>query len=120
VKKEDIFIREFVPSLSPTEFKKLFPDKVPQVKSTPQIFQSGFQIVPNYTLSNIYVPEHRKLSEAEIEELFENKDFDKEQLPKIKIHDPQVKYNTGFKKGDVLEITRIRDNSSFVTYRYVK
>lgn len=65
------------------------------------------------------VPEHKILTEEEVEEIFKNLDYDKYQLPRIKADDPVVKY-IGAEEGDVLQITReSKTAGTFVTYRFV-
>ncbi|MBY6293850.1 DNA-directed RNA polymerase subunit H [Nanohaloarchaea archaeon H01] len=51
------------------------------------------------------VPEHRKMSEEEIEELLEKHGIERENLPKIKSNDSALKQKD-FEPGDVFEITR--------------
>lgn len=51
------------------------------------------------------VPEHRKMSEEEVEELLEKHDIEKQNLPKIKSNDSALKQKE-FEIGDVFEITR--------------
>ena len=51
------------------------------------------------------VPEHRKMSEQEVEELLKKHDIEKENLPKIKSNDSALKQKD-FEVGDVFEITR--------------
>ena len=66
------------------------------------------------------VPDHVILSESEVEKLFNDQDFNKEQLPKIKSDDPIAKAIEA-KKGDILEITRKSLTAgTFVTYRLVE
>ncbi|MDO5826810.1 MAG: DNA-directed RNA polymerase subunit H [Methanobrevibacter sp.] len=65
------------------------------------------------------VPEHKILTEEEVEEIFKNLDYDKYQLPRIKVDDPVVKA-IGAEEGDVLQITRESETAgTFVTYRFV-
>ena len=72
------------------------------------------------------VPKHEILLEDEIEEIFAELDYNKENLPKISEKDP-VSKEIGAKVGDVLRITRnsqTRDSSektieSTITYRLV-
>ena len=65
------------------------------------------------------VPKHEILTEEEVEEIFKDLDYDKYQLPRIKVDDPVVKA-IGAEEGDVLKITRSSDTAgTFVTYRFV-
>ena len=72
------------------------------------------------------VPKHEILLEDEVEEIFEELDYNKEDLPKISEKDP-VSKEIGAKVGDVLRITRnsqTRDSTektieSSITYRLV-
>ena len=72
------------------------------------------------------VPKHEILLEEEIEEIFAELDYNKEDLPKISEKDP-VSKEIGAKVGDVLRITRnsqTRDSTektieSSITYRLV-
>lgn len=71
-------------------------------------------------LKHELVPKHVVLSESKIEKVFNDLDFEKEHLPKIKSTDPAVKAIDG-KKGDILEITRNSPTAgTFVTYRLVE
>ena len=51
------------------------------------------------------VPEHRKMSEEEVEELLKRHEIERENLPKIKSNDSALKQKD-FEPGDVFEITR--------------
>ena len=63
------------------------------------------------------VPEHKILTEEEVEEIFKNLDYDKYQLPRIKADDPVVKA-IGDEEDDVLKIKRDSETAgTFVTYR---
>ena len=65
------------------------------------------------------VPEHVILTEKEVEEIFKDLDYEKHQLPKIKVDDP-VAIAIGAEEGDVLKITRDSETAgTFVTYRLV-
>ena len=72
------------------------------------------------------VPKHEILLEDEVEEIFAELDYNKENLPKISEKDP-VSKEIGAKVGDVLRITRnsqTRDSTektieSSITYRLV-
>ncbi|MFB6116769.1 MAG: DNA-directed RNA polymerase subunit H [Candidatus Nanosalina sp.] len=61
------------------------------------------------------VPEHRKMSEEEVEELLEKHDIEKENLPKIKSNDSALKQKD-FEVGDVFEITRDSPTAGKTTY----
>ncbi|MGL4670164.1 MAG: DNA-directed RNA polymerase subunit H [Methanobacteriaceae archaeon] len=70
-------------------------------------------------LKNDLVPEHSIMSEEDIKKTFKDLDFEKEQLPKIKVEDP-VSIHIGAKVGDVLEIIRESATAgTFITYRIV-
>ena len=70
-------------------------------------------------LNNSAVPKHEILSDDEIQEIFENVDFDISQLPKIAKDDP-VSLAIGAEEGQVLKITRKSETAGiFVTYRLV-
>jgi DNA-directed RNA polymerase subunit H len=61
------------------------------------------------------VPEHRKMSEDEVEELLERFDIEKENLPRIKENDSALKQKD-FEIGDVFEITRESPTAGETTY----
>lgn len=70
-------------------------------------------------LKNELVPEHSIMSEEDIKKTFKDLDFEKKQLPKIKVDDPVSKH-IGAQEGDVLEITRESATAgTFITYRIV-
>ena len=61
------------------------------------------------------VPEHRKMSEDEVEELLERFDIEKKNLPRIKSNDSALKQKD-FEIGDVFEITRSSPTAGETTY----
>lgn len=61
------------------------------------------------------VPEHRKMSEEEVEELLQKHDIEKENLPRIKSNDSALKQKD-FEVGDVFEITRDSPTAGKTTY----
>ncbi len=61
------------------------------------------------------VPEHRKMSEEEVEELLEKHDIEKQNLPNIKSNDSALKQKE-FEIGDVFEITRESPTAGETTY----
>ena len=61
------------------------------------------------------VPEHRKMSEEEVDELLEKHDIEKQNLPKIKSNDSALKQKD-FEVGDVFEITRESPTAGETTY----
>jgi len=61
------------------------------------------------------VPEHRKMSEEEVEELLEKHNIEKQNLPKIKSNDSALKQKE-FEIGDVFEITRSSPTAGETTY----
>lgn len=61
------------------------------------------------------VPEHRKMSEEEVEELLQKHDIEKENLPIIKSNDSALKQKD-FEPGDVFEITRSSPTAGETTY----
>lgn len=61
------------------------------------------------------VPEHRKMTEEEIEELLERHDIEKKNLPRIKSNDSALKQKD-FEEGDVFEITRKSPTAGETTY----
>jgi DNA-directed RNA polymerase subunit H len=61
------------------------------------------------------VPEHRKMSEEEVEELLEKHGIEKENIPKIKENDSALKQEE-FEVGDVFEITRESPTAGETTY----
>jgi DNA-directed RNA polymerase subunit H len=64
------------------------------------------------------VPDHRLLDEDEVEEVLEEYDVKKVNLPKIKRTDPALP--DGAEPGDVIEITRnSRTTDTAVVYRLV-
>lgn len=67
------------------------------------------------------VPKHRRMTEEEIQKLYQTYDCTKNQLPKILITDPISQYY-GYTPGDVIEITRsgIPTTGRSIYYRMVK
>ena len=63
------------------------------------------------------VPEHRKMSEDEVEELLERFDIERENIPAIKSNDSALKQEE-FEVGDVFEITR--DSSTAGQSKYYR
>lgn len=61
------------------------------------------------------VPEHRKLEEDEVEEVLEEYDADKDQLPKIERTDAALKQMDA-EVGDVIEIRRESPTAGKTTY----
>jgi len=61
------------------------------------------------------VPEHRKMTEDEVEELLEKFDADKSDLPKIERTDAALK-QMDIEVGDVLEINRESPTAGKTTY----
>lgn len=61
------------------------------------------------------VPEHRKLDEEEIEEVLDEYDADKDQLPKIERTDAALK-QMDVEVGDVIEIRRESPTAGKTTY----
>jgi DNA-directed RNA polymerase subunit H len=61
------------------------------------------------------VPEHRKMSEDEVEELLETFDIEKKNLPRIKENDSALKQKD-FEVDDVFEITRESPTAGETTY----
>ncbi len=61
------------------------------------------------------VPEHRKMSEDEVEELLERFDIEKKNLPRIKSNDSALKQKD-FEIGDVFEIKRSSPTAGETTY----
>lgn len=55
--------------------------------------------------THLLIPEHRKLSKEEEEEILKKYNAKKEQFPKISLKDPAIK-NMDVKKGDIIEIKR--------------
>lgn len=71
-------------------------------------------------LKHNLVPQHEILSKSDSDKLLKSVEFDKEQIPKIKIDDPVVK-DIEAKVGDILKITRNSQTAgTFVTYRLVE
>ncbi len=65
------------------------------------------------------VPEHRLLSEEEIEKTMASLGIKKEQLPKLSREDPIAK-ELDAKQGDVVEITRMSVTTGYaLVYRHV-
>jgi DNA-directed RNA polymerase subunit H len=56
-------------------------------------------------LNHESVPKHEIISEGELKSVLSNYFVEKEQLPKIKVHDPVCK-EIGAAVGDVIKITR--------------
>lgn len=56
-------------------------------------------------IQHILIPQHRKLSEQETEEILKKYNVSKKQLPKIKINDSAI-LELDPKKGDLIEIIR--------------
>lgn len=61
------------------------------------------------------VPEHRKMEEDEINELLEEFNIDKSDLPELKTDDAMTK-RIDVEPGDVLEITRESPTAGETTY----
>lgn len=61
------------------------------------------------------VPQHRKLEEDEVEEVLEEYDAQKEDLPKIKDNDAALK-QMDVEVGDVIEIVRESPTAGETTY----
>ena len=61
------------------------------------------------------VPEHRKLEEDEVEEVLEEYDADKDQLPKIERTDAALKQMDA-EVGDVIEVRRESPTAGKTTY----
>lgn len=61
------------------------------------------------------VPEHRKLEEDELEEILDEYDAQKEDLPKIKDNDAALK-SMEVEIGDVIEIVRESPTAGKTTY----
>jgi len=61
------------------------------------------------------VPEHRKMTEDEVEELLEKFDADKSDLPRIERTDAALK-QMDIEVGDVLEINRESPTAGKTTY----
>jgi len=61
------------------------------------------------------VPEHRKMTEEEVEELLEKFDAEKSDLPKIERTDAALK-QMDVEVGDVLEINRDSPTAGETTY----
>lgn len=71
-------------------------------------------------LKHNLVPQHEILSKSDSDKLLKSVEFNKEQIPKIKITDPVVK-DIEAKVGDILKITRNSQTAgTFVTYRLVE
>ena len=64
------------------------------------------------------VPQHRIMSQREIDEMLSVRGINVNNLPKILFGDPQVK-KLGAKPGDVLEIDRNDDGMRYKYYRQV-
>ncbi len=62
----------------------------------------------------VYVPEHRLMSEAEVEEICAEGLFTKENCPTLKMNDGQVVMH-GARPGDVMAITRPSETAGFCT-----
>ncbi|MEM2918308.1 MAG: DNA-directed RNA polymerase subunit H [Candidatus Altiarchaeota archaeon] len=56
-------------------------------------------------MKNILVPKHEVLSAEEAERVLQNYNVTREEMPKIKIHDPGIK-GLNAKVGDIIKITR--------------
>ncbi|MFB6145086.1 MAG: DNA-directed RNA polymerase subunit H [Candidatus Nanohaloarchaea archaeon] len=61
------------------------------------------------------VPQHRKLEEDEVEEILDEYDAEKEDLPKIKDNDAALK-QMDVEIGDVIEIVRESPTAGETTY----
>lgn len=73
----------------------------------------------NSAVDHELVPKHRKLSEAEREELLKTKGWKVENLPKLDENDEISRYYE-FNKGDVIEIKETGLNGPYTHWRYVK
>lgn len=68
--------------------------------------------------SVMLVPEHRKLSDIEVENLFENTGWNRDKLQGMSIQDPVARYY-GFDVDDVIEIKRVSaTNSEIADHSY--
>jgi len=77
-------------------------------------------------LNHDMVPEHRLLSEGEAEKVLKRLGITREQLPKIKMHDPAIKVLSSTNKekeiveGMIVEIRRkSKTSEQFVAYRMI-
>ncbi len=69
---------------------------------------------------NFLVPEHRKLSEEEKQEILKKYKATEKELPRIKTDDPAIK-NLEVKEGDIIEIKRkvLNTEENYFYYRVV-
>ena len=67
---------------------------------------------------HLYVPEHIKLSEEQIEELLKHYNISKKQLPRMLKEDPAIA-KLDVKKGDVIKIVRRNNDNETYFYRVV-
>jgi len=69
-------------------------------------------------LSHFLVPKHEILAKSKEEEVITSLGIRREDLPKIKASDPQVKI-LGAKPGDIIKITRTDATKENLYYRLV-
>ena len=69
-------------------------------------------------MSHILVPKHRKMSDAEVKNLFKSYNISKIQLPTIPSSDPIIQ-KIDAKPGDIIEITRKSASNPEIYFRRV-
>ena len=74
-------------------------------KSFETLYFGGKDLTKFSLLNHESVPKHEIMSEGELKSVLSNYFVEKEQLPKIKVHDPVCK-EIGATVGDVIKITR--------------
>jgi DNA-directed RNA polymerase subunit H len=72
----------------------------------------------DFRASHFLVPKHEILAKTKKEEVLSSLGIDEGKLPKIKLHDPQVKL-LGAKEGDIIKIIRNDPTKENVYYRLV-
>jgi DNA-directed RNA polymerase subunit H len=72
----------------------------------------------DFHTSHFLVPKHEILAKSKHEEIVSSLGVDVQKLPKIKLHDPQVRL-LGAKEGDIIKITRKDPTRENAYYRLV-
>lgn len=72
----------------------------------------------DFRTSHFLVPKHEILAKSKHEEILTSLGVEAQKLPKIKMHDPQVRL-LGAKEGDIIKIIREDLTKENVYYRLV-
>jgi DNA-directed RNA polymerase subunit H len=72
----------------------------------------------DFHTSHFLIPKHEILAKSKREEILSSLGVDVQKLPKINLHDPQVRL-LGAKEGDIIRITRKDPTRENAYYRLV-